>query len=199
MIKTLALIGSPRKNGNSKKIVNQILKGIKSIKRDIEIHEIFLAKQNIQPCIACEGCHQRPGCIIRDDMQKLYPKFNQADLIIVASPVYFNSVSAQLKGMIDRCQAIWASKYILQNSIIDRKKYRLGIFVATAGNPEGIIEFEPSIRVIDIFFKSINTRYYKNFFVANTDKKPVAFRPEILKQAYQLGIEMVTEFLKEDI
>ncbi len=197
MLKVLSVLGSPRQNGNCQKLIEYILKGISSIQGDIEIQKILLGKKNIHPCIACDGCQRKLGCVLKDDMQPLYPAFDQADLVIIASPIYFNSVSTQLKGMIDRCQAIWASKYIHKKSIINRDKQRLGIFVATAGNPKGIAEFEPSIRVMDLFFKAINTHYHKNLFVADIDKAPVTSQPENLEQSYQLGIEMVTTLLKE--
>lgn len=190
MFKVLAIMGSPREMGNSKIIVEQILKGIRSETGDVEITRISLRNVQIHPCIACDGCHHKAGCIIKDDMQKLYPAFDQADLVIVASPIYFNSVSAQLKSLIDRCQAIWASKYILKKPMIDRDKYRLGVFIATAGTPEDIAEFEPSKRVMDLFFKAINTTYSHNFLISNTDSSPVNSRDEVLKDAHQLGIEL---------
>ncbi|MCK4260283.1 MAG: flavodoxin family protein [Halanaerobiales bacterium] len=197
MLKVLMIFGSPRQKGNSQKILEYILKGITSTQGDVEVQRIFLGTLDISPCIACDRCQRQLGCVLKDDMQPLYNLFNETDLVIVASPIYFNSISAQLKGMVDRCQAIWTSKYVHQKSIINRQKYRLGVFVATAGNPEKSAEFEPSIRVMDLFLKSINTHYYKNLFVDNIDKEPVVTRPEILNQGYQLGVDMIKKFIKE--
>ncbi len=194
MRKVLAILGSPREKGNSQALMEQILKGISSTKGDLEIERISLGKQHIQPCIACNGCQRQPGCVIKDDMNRLYSAFDQADLVVIASPIYFNSVSAQLKSLIDRCQAIWASKYVLKSPLIDRNKLRLGVFIATAGNPDGIAEFEPSKRVIDLFFKAINTYYYQDLFVTDIDNSPVTSRPEVLKQAFQMGKELENQF-----
>lgn len=197
MLKVLTILGSPREKGNSKQLAEYIINGILSTEGDVEVQTIAVCKEKIQPCIACDGCHRKPGCVIQDDMQNLYQAFDHADLVVVASPVYFNAVSAQLKALIDRCQAIWASKYILHNPIIDRNKQRIGVFVATAGNPDALAEFAPSDRIMDLFFKAINTKYVASLFISNTDQEPVHSRPEILNQAFAVGVQMMVEFRKE--
>lgn len=196
-MRVLTIFGSPRTPSNSEAVAESILKGIASKKAATEIQRVSLAKKKIKPCIACDGCQQQIGCVILDDMTELYSAFNQADLVVIASPIYFNSLNAQLKSLIDRCQAIWASKYILKKSMIDREKYRLGVLVATAGNPEGRAEFAPAKRVIDIFFKAINTQYFDELLVTDIDKSSVTTRPELLEAAFQLGQKMVTTYQKE--
>lgn len=196
MTQVLAIYGSPRQKSNSNHLVEYILHGIRSIQGDVEIQHIYLREKEIQHCIACDGCHRKPGCVIKDEMQELYPAFDRADLVIVASPIYFNSVSALLKSMIDRCQAIWASKYILKAPIIDRSKRRLGVFVAAAGNPAEFAEFSPAERVIDLFFKAINTEYFAHLFADHTDAQPVTSRPELLEEAFQLGVNFLSAYRK---
>lgn len=191
MTKVLTILGSPRKESNGLFLIKEILNGIKSLRGDCEIDEIFVSQAKIGACIACEGCYHTPGCVIIDDMIKIYPKFDRADIVLVASPIYFNSISAQLKALIDRCQAIWASKYILNEPIIDRYKYRLGVFIATAGSKQEFAEFEPAKRIMELFFKAINTQYYQNLLVANTDDSPVTIRPKLLKEAYNLGVQLI--------
>lgn len=197
MTQILAIYGSPRSRSNTHQLVESILRGIQSIEGDIEIQNIYLREKTIQHCIACDGCHRKPGCTIQDDMQELYPAFDRADLVIVASPIYFNSVSALLKCMIDRCQAIWASKYVLQTPIIDRNKRRLGLFVATAGNPAEYAEFTPAERVIDLFFKAINTQYFDHLWIDHTDAHPVSSRPDVLEEAFALGVHFLSAYRKE--
>ena len=196
MVNVLAISGSPRPNSNSESIVQHILKGVISLDGDAKIEVISTRGKDIRPCVACDSCQKKVGCVLKDDMQTMYAKFDQADLLIVASPIYFNSVTAQLKALIDRTQAIWASKYILHQPLIDREKKRLGVFVATAGNPTGIAEFTPAAKVMELFFKAVNTQYFENFYVANIDKEPVETRLDVLTQAYQLGRQLLTEYLK---
>lgn len=103
--KIIALMASPRKNGNSTILGRQIADGAKAAGARVEV--FCLHKMNIRPCTACDKCHAADDrfCVLKDDMQKLYPRVLGADAMIFASPVYFFTVSAQLKLFMDRCYA----------------------------------------------------------------------------------------------
>jgi multimeric flavodoxin WrbA len=106
--KILVLLGSPRKNGNSAILAGQIINGAES--GGAEVETIFLHGMNIAPCQSCYAC-QKPdstGCAIDDDMQKIYQKIIAADALVIASPVYWFTMSAQTKLLIDRCFGIFA-------------------------------------------------------------------------------------------
>lgn len=108
--KILVLLGSPRKKGNSTTLANQIIAGIESVGASAE--KIFLHGKDISPCQACYAC-QRPdskGCAIDDEMQPIYGKLVEADGWVIASPVYWFSMSAQTKLFLDRCFALPAYK-----------------------------------------------------------------------------------------
>jgi multimeric flavodoxin WrbA len=108
--KILVLLGSPRKKGNSTALANQIIAGVESVGAIAE--QIFLHAKDISPCQACYAC-QRPdskGCAIDDEMQPIYGKLIAADGWVIASPVYWFSMSAQTKLMLDRCFALPAYK-----------------------------------------------------------------------------------------
>ena len=108
--KILALQGSPRKKGNSITLAEQIVKGAESVGAAVE--KIYLHDKDISPCQACYAC-QRPdsiGCAIDDEMQPIYNKLIKADCWIIASPVYWFSMSAQTKLFMDRCFALPAYK-----------------------------------------------------------------------------------------
>lgn len=108
--KILVLLGSPRKKGNSTTLANQIIAGIESVGASAE--KIFLHGKDISPCQACYAC-QRPdskGCAIDDEMQPIYGKLVKADGWVIASPVYWFSMSAQTKLFLDRCFALPAYK-----------------------------------------------------------------------------------------
>ncbi|MDK2918243.1 MAG: hypothetical protein PWQ37_976 [Candidatus Petromonas sp.] len=184
-MKVLAILGSPRVNKNTDILLNEVIKGIRKCTNDITKYE--LKKIRINPCIACYKCGDTGKCTLDDDMQKLYKEFDNSDVIIVASPLYFNSVSSLTKIMIDRCQAFWSSKYILNNSSIDRCKERKGIFICTAGAKQNDDGFVGALVVMDLFFRSINADYYKNLLVDNTDKIFVQERKDVLRKAYEIG------------
>ncbi len=104
--KVLVLLGSPRKKGNSAILAEQISKGARSAKAKVET--IYLHGKNIAPCKSCMSCQKKnsKGCSIRDDMQEIYGKLIEADAWVIASPVYWFTMSAQTKLFMDRCFAL---------------------------------------------------------------------------------------------
>ena len=106
--KVLMLLGSPRKKGNSAILAEQIARGARSAGATVE--SVYLHGLTIAPCRACYAC-QKPrsrGCAVDDDMQALYPKLIEAGAWVIASPVYWFTLSAQTKLFMDRCFALLA-------------------------------------------------------------------------------------------
>ena len=98
----LILSGSPRKNGNTDLLVEAFSKGA-SEKHHVEVVSVHDFKVN--PCMGCNACFTSEGnvCVQKDDMSLIYGKLSNADMLVIASPVYFYGLSAQLKAVIDRC------------------------------------------------------------------------------------------------
>lgn len=184
MKRVLAIMGSPRKNKNTDNLLDMVIKGIKE--KDAQVNKFYLSNLSISHCTACGFCEKSGQCVFKDDMDIFYNEFNKSDGIIVASPLYFNNVSSLTKGMIDRCQMFWSSKYVLKKPTIDVNKKRVGMFICVAGSTvEG--QFDGCKLVMDLFFKAINTKYKLNLLVSDTDAIPVWERDNILHKAYQLG------------
>ena len=102
----LILAGSPRKNGNSAALCRAFAHGAEESGHQVET--IFLRDKKIGFCLACYHCKKSGGiCIIQDDMADILEKMNAADVFVMASPVYFYSVDAQMKALIDRTVAQW--------------------------------------------------------------------------------------------
>jgi multimeric flavodoxin WrbA len=104
--KVVILLGSPRKKGNSAALAERIADGAASAGARVET--FYLHGMKIAPCSACEACHKpgSKGCVIKDDMQRLYPELKAADAVVFASPIYWFTMSAQLKLALDRCYAL---------------------------------------------------------------------------------------------
>ena len=103
--KVLVLKSSPRKHGNSTLLADQAIKGAREMGSEVE--EILLDRMKIRPCNACDKCRSgERNCVVRDDMQTIYPKLLEAEAIILASPIYYFTFSAQLKLCIDRWYAL---------------------------------------------------------------------------------------------
>lgn len=93
MKKVLILSGSPRKGGNSDTLCDEFMKG--AIEAGNEVEKIFVAGKNIGYCKACYACKDTGVCVIKDDMAEVLQKMLDADVIVLSSPVYFYSISAQ--------------------------------------------------------------------------------------------------------
>jgi len=104
--RVLVVLGSPRRKGNSATLARQAAAGAKSAGAEVET--FYLHGMRIAPCSACSGClkRTRDNCVIDDDMQSLYPKLRSCHALVIASPIYKFSVSAQTKLFFDRCYAL---------------------------------------------------------------------------------------------
>lgn len=100
-MRVLAIGASPRAGGNSDMLCDQFLKGAQEAGHETE--KVNLANQKLAPCRACYGCGKSGKCVIDDDMAAIQQKLIDADVIALATPVYFYCMDAQLKMMIDRC------------------------------------------------------------------------------------------------
>lgn len=103
--KILILSGSPRKGGNSDLLCDEFMKG--AIESGNEVEKIRVSEKNIGYCRACYACRDTGKCIIKDDMTIILKKMIDCDVMVLASPVYFYSIDAQLKAVIDRTVARW--------------------------------------------------------------------------------------------
>lgn len=104
--KILLVMGSPRKEGNSATLAKQVVEGAEAVGAEVE--SFYLHGMDIQPCTACNACREKnsKGCVIEDDMEILYPKLRQGDALVIASPIYWFTVSAQTKLFMDRWYAL---------------------------------------------------------------------------------------------
>ncbi len=184
MKKVLALMGSPRKGKNTDVLLDYLLDGIKE--NDVEINKIYLKDKNIGDCTGCDYCGKSGVCAKKDGMDDIYSEFDKSDIIILATPIYFNSVNSMAKSMIDRCQKYWSIKYSL-NEKYKNTDDRIGIFLSTGGAPFAHDQFNGSIYVMDYFFRAINAKYNGNYFVSNTDNDPVAERKDVKNELYKIG------------
>lgn len=103
--RVLILSGSPRKNGNSDLLCNEFMRG--AVESGSIVEKIRVAEKSIGYCRACYACRSKGECIIKDDMAEILQKMIDAEVIVLASPVYFYSIDAQLKALIDRTVARW--------------------------------------------------------------------------------------------
>ena len=188
-MKVLGIMGSPRIKGNTDLLLDEALKGAQS--QQAEVEKIMVDKLDISPCREYYGCLKDGNCVIRDGMDDIYPGLLGADGIIVASPMFFYGLSAQLKALIDRCQALWARKYVLRHKLSDSP--RRGVFIGV-GATQGEKLFDGSILTVKYFFKAIGVDYAGELLVRGVDKRgEIKEHPTALSDAFGLGKKLAQE------
>ena len=187
-MKVLGIMGSPRLKGNTDLLLDEALKGAQS--RGAEVEKIIVDKLRIAPCREYYGCLKDGKCVIHDDMDGIYDKLLATDAVIVASPIFFYTVSAQLMLLISRCQALWAKKYVLKNMDIPLKK---GAFIAV-GATKGTKLFDGPKLTIKYFFQALNTEYTEELLIRGVDKRgEIKEHPDTLTDAYEIGARLAAD------
>jgi multimeric flavodoxin WrbA len=182
-LRVLGIMGSPRIKGNTDLLLDEALKGAQG--QGAEVEKMIVDKLNIAPCREYYGCLKDGNCVIRDDMDDIYPKLLEADGIIVASPMFFYGLTSQVKALIDRCQALWARKYVLKQNL--PHSGRKGAFIAV-GATRGKKLFEGSILTVKYFLQSIGVQYVDELLVRGVDKiGEIKEHPTALRDAFELG------------
>jgi multimeric flavodoxin WrbA len=138
-LKILGVSGSPRK-GNTEILVQEALKAAEGIS-GVKTQFVTLRGKKINPCLACYHCvRNKTFCIIKDDMQDLFPKIAEADGLILGSPVYFHTVSAQLKAFMDRTTWLVKAKFFPEMPIKVDFSRKVGGAIAVGFDRHGGVE-----------------------------------------------------------
>lgn len=188
-MKIIGVHGSPRRGGNTELLLGEFLRGCREAGAEVE--EFHLRDLKISPCLEIYACKKDGNCPINDDMKLLYAKFVEADGLAIASPIFFYAVSAQLKAMIDRCQAMWARRYILHQTISPGKTNRRGVFLAVGGS-KGSKIFDGPLLTMKYFFDALDMAFYRSLLFKEIDAKgDILTHPTAMAEAFSLGREFV--------
>jgi len=190
-MKVCGIVGSPKKNGNVDLLVSQVLKGAMS--RGAKTQKIYLNDLNIRPCQSC-GVDPHPKyCLFDDDMKLIYDALESYDAIVLGSPVYFDTVSAQTKLMIDRSNCLLPyvkhpnGTYGFERRIGKRKK---GVFITVAGTDQ---EFSTILTTVKGFFNWANIELFEKILYAHEDNEVGSVRKdeERMARAFEIGARIV--------
>jgi len=193
MVRILGIAGSPRQNGNTSLMLDEALKGARAA--GATINKIVVCNRDINPCLACGDCAKTGECWQEDGMEKIYNLTLSSHGIILAAPIYFNSLNAQTKALIDRHQCIWARKYLLGEEVTDPaiRHARRGLFLSAAGADDPRA-FDGALKVVDMFFDVLDIIYYERLlFFRMGEKGAVKNHPTALRDAYSAGEHLVLE------
>jgi multimeric flavodoxin WrbA len=188
-MKVLGISASPRENSNSDMLLRETLSGASSAGAEAEY--LRLCKFNIAPCSACGACYTTGECPVGDDFQAVLPKILAADRIIFATPIFFMSVCAQAKILIDRCQCLWATKYILKRPIIGPREISRLAMVIAVGGKKGGKAFDCIRLMMKYYLDTVDMGYFANLFVSNADEAgKIAENTNAIQEAIRLGKEL---------
>jgi len=151
----LGLQGSPRIKGNTRMLLSEFLSEAERIGADTR--RIDVSRKDISPCQECGHCEEKGYCPIDDDMQQIYPLLRRAEIIVMATPVFFYGPTAQLKALIDRSQALWARRHV--HHLLDPgRKWRLGLLLSV-GATKGKDLFQGIRLTAKYFFDAVGARF----------------------------------------
>lgn len=184
-MKVLGIGSSPREGGNTDLLLDQVLEGARDAGASVE--KVILNDLVFRPCQGCGGCAMTGVCVLRDGMSQVYRKVGDSDILVVASPVYFGNITAQLKSMIDRFHCAWVAKNVLKKKTALSRKRRKGIFICASAEG-GRKYFERSKKMAKIFFNTVNADYSADLFCPAVEARGAVMAVNgIFKKAFGLG------------
>jgi multimeric flavodoxin WrbA len=186
MAQILAIYGSPRRQGNTATLLKHAVWG--AIDAGAQVDEIILRDLKISPCLEIYACKKDGRCAIKDDFHQVVDQILSAKGLILASPVFFYTVSAHTKILMDRCQSLWVKKYWIDKVPFGQwEPKRKGLFISV-GATKGKKLFDGALLTVKYFFDVLDTELYRSLLFRRLEfEDDVLKHPEYLEEAYEAG------------
>ena len=186
----LAVYGSPRRNGNTASLLRQAVAGAKDGGAAVE--EWVLRDVKMSPCLEIYGCKETGRCVIQDDFQQIYDRILGCDALMLASPMFFYTVSAHTKILMDRCQSMWVKKYWIEKASFGlREPKRKGLFIS-AGATKGKKLFDGALLTVKYFFDVFDMEVWRALLYRGLDfEGDVQKHDDYLEEARKAGLDLV--------
>ncbi len=190
MKKVVAIYGSPRRKGNTALLLRDAVRGARE--QGAEVEEVVLRDLKMSPCMEIYGCKNAGRCAINDDFQKVYDSILTSRALILASPIFFYSVSAHMKILMDRCQSLWVKKHWLEETSSGQgQPRRKGLFISV-GATKGKKLFDGTLLTVRYYFEAIDCELWKSLLYRELDfEGDVLEHPEYLEEARQAGSDLI--------
>jgi len=187
-MKIIGFIGSSRKEGNTTWTVNKILEGAKEQGAETQVWSF--SDLEIKPCRGCLACVKGEGCVIQDDMQKIYDALKQADVLVLGSPVYMGQMTAQAKIFTDRLFAQISPRFSPKFKEENAGKKLLLVF--TQGNPDSAM-FQTYFDYTKHIFQLLEFDVKGLHVVAGLRTEPACERKDLDTAMKSIGSSLVSE------
>lgn len=198
MTDIVAVYGSPRRGGNTASLLKEAVAGARDAGAQVE--EIVLRDLKMSPCLEIYGCKKTGRCIIEDDFQWVSEHLLSARGMMLASPVFFYTVSAHTKILMDRCQSLWVKKYwIDQNPPGPKMRRRKGMYIGV-GATGGKKLFDGILLTVRYFFDVFDMALDQKLLYRGLDfEKDVQKHPQYLAEARNAGKTFAESVLAMDV
>ena len=181
----LGIAGSPRRGGNTEILLDAALDGAREAGGTAR--KVVLSEVPYSGCTACGWCHDGRDCILEDGLRNVYGMVDEADIIILASPIYFEGLSSWMKALIDRGQVFWERKYRLGLEGKDRR----GAVIAVGARKN--TDFTSALRPAKIWLLMLNADMVPLTFGGFDEKGSISDDPDALREARALGSGLVSD------
>lgn len=178
-MKTLIINGSPRENGDSRFIIDELSKILNG-----EVQRIDVYKENFTPCLDCRYCWTTNECSIKDDLYKIYDRIEEFDNVILSSPIYFSELSGPLLSYTSRFQRYFVEKYILEGNTYNLKKKKGAIILSAGGDCRSI---ERPIETAEIIMRHVNAMSVGVISTMYTNEMPAKDDEKLKEQIEYIG------------
>jgi multimeric flavodoxin WrbA len=184
--KILAVYGSPRRKGNTATLLKRAVQG--ALDAGAQVEELVLRDLKMSPCLEIYGCTKTGRCAIRDDFQPVYDQLLECNGLMLASPIFFYTVSAHVKILMDRCQSLWVKKYWIEKVPFGHwQPTRKGLFISV-GATKGKKLFDGTLLTVKYFFDILDMELWKSLLYRGLDfEGDISKHPEYLDEAYEAG------------
>lgn len=189
-INILAIYGSPRREGNTSRLLNHAVQGARQA--GAQVQEVVLRDLKMSPCLEIYGCKETGRCVIQDDFQELYDSLMTCQGLMMASPVFFYTVSAHTKIFMDRCQSLWVKRYWLEKTPFGSPAHkRKGLFIGV-GATKGKRLFDGILLSIRYLFDALDAQLWGSLLYRGLDfEGDILKHPEYLEEARVSGRELI--------
>ena len=189
----LGFQGSPRKKGNTSFLLKNFMQAVEKLGAQTRIIEV--TQKNIIPCKEYVVCERKGYCPIDDDVKtEIYPLIRQAEVVVLATPIFFFNMSSQLKALVDRCQLFWARKYKLK--LTDPAKKTKRGFLLAVGASKGKSLFEGLQLTAKYFFDAIDAGFEGSLTYREIEgPKDMAKHPKVLADIEKAVADLIGPLL----
>lgn len=189
MANIIAIYGSPRRKGNTALLLKKAVEG--AVEAGAEVEEIVLRDLKMSPCLEIYGCKKDGRCVIQDDFQGVYDSLLACQGLMLASPIFFYTVSAHTKILMERFQSLWVKKYWIDKRPFGKHEFTgKGLFISV-GATKGKRLFEGTLLTVRYFFEVLDMELWRSLLYRSLDfEGDVLKYPEYLEEAYKAGKEL---------